>query len=54
MTKYDNSQDPALFADEWLGLCWEDVDSTIAAVQLMQMDKFFKLAVVHELEKRRV
>ena len=50
---YDKSHDPILFAECVLPLCERDIDRSIAAVQKMSMDKFFKLAVVHELEKRR-
>jgi hypothetical protein len=48
------THDPVLFAECVLPLCERDIDRSIAAVQLMDMDKFFKLAVVDELEKRRV
>tara|TARA_R100001244_G_scaffold67204_1_gene55089 strand:+ start:183 stop:344 length:162 start_codon:yes stop_codon:yes gene_type:complete len=50
----DISVDPVLYAESVLSWCGRDIDRSIAAVQVTNIDKFFKLAVVHELEKRRV
>jgi hypothetical protein len=50
----DISTDPVKYAESVLSWCGRDIERSIAAVKLVDMDKFFKLAVVHELEKLRV
>ena len=50
----DISTDPVKYAESVLSLCGRDIDRSIAAVKVTAIDQFFKLAVVHELEKLRV
>ena len=53
----DISVDPVKYAESVVSWCGRDIDRSIAAVKLLdkgRIDQFFKLAVVHELEKLRV
>ena len=50
----DISVDPVKYAESVLSWCGRDIARSIAAGKVTDIDKFFKLAVVHELEKRRV
>jgi len=45
---------PVKYAESVLVWCGRDIERSIAAVKVTDIDQFFKLAVVRELEKRRV